>query len=157
MLVGGLAALALLAGCDQQAVAGRAVPVQAPERSLSTTAPAPTTSGRQPSPSPTSTSATTGARGLPSPEAAAAAVLDSFNTKNVPGLAAIACTAPSQSEIAQLQRTWDAAGAYRASLPTPPQVHGDEAVLTVHVEGSGGSKDTPLRIRKVAGKWCFVG
>ncbi len=66
----------------------------------------------------------------------------------------LTCVQQSSADLDALKRKWEAAGKVTATVPDPPSVGGDSATVTVHVEGTGGQKDTPFPLKKRDGKWC---
>ncbi|WP_033287523.1 hypothetical protein [Amycolatopsis jejuensis] len=69
----------------------------------------------------------------------------------------LTCRPQSAAALAELQQKWTAAGPLRASPAGPPIVAGDDATVTIRVEGRGGHKDTPFPLHRENGRWCVPG
>ncbi|MER6901717.1 hypothetical protein, partial [Amycolatopsis sp. NPDC000740] len=69
----------------------------------------------------------------------------------------LTCKPQTVAALKELQAKWDAAGPLRVSLAGQPAIAGDDATVTVRVEGTGGHKDTPFPLRRENGRWCVPG
>lgn len=69
----------------------------------------------------------------------------------------LTCKPQTAAALKELQSKWDAAGPLRVSLTGQPAIAGDEATVTVRVEGTGGHKNTPFPLRRENGRWCVPG
>ncbi|MDT7797061.1 MAG: hypothetical protein QOI78_494 [Actinomycetota bacterium] len=87
----------------------------------------------------------------------AKAIVDAIARHDSAAFGKLTCRPQSAEALAGLQRTWDAAGPVTATLPKPPELRGESATAVVHVEGAGGTKDTPFPLHKENGKWCVPG
>jgi hypothetical protein len=87
----------------------------------------------------------------------ARAIADAITAHDSGAFGKLTCRPQTAEALAGLQRTWDAAGPTRATLPRPPEVRGESATAVVHVEAAGGTKDTPFPLHKENGRWCVPG
>jgi len=87
----------------------------------------------------------------------AAAIVDAIARHDSAAFGKLTCRPQTAEALGRLQKTWDAAGAVTASLKAPPEVRGESATATVHVEGAGGKKDTPFPLHKENNRWCVPG
>jgi hypothetical protein len=104
-----------------------------------------------PTPSPSAPDADNGA------SATAKAIVDAITEGDSLKYGLITCTPQSSTDLQKLQRKWDAAGTVSASVVRPPLVTGDQATVTIRVEGAGGEKETEFPLRKKGEKWCVPG
>jgi hypothetical protein len=87
----------------------------------------------------------------------ARAIADAITAHDSAAFGKLTCRPQTAEALAGLQRTWDAAGPVKATLPRPPEVRGESATVVVHVEAAGGTKDTPFPLHKENGRWCVPG
>lgn len=87
----------------------------------------------------------------------ARAIVNAITAHDSAAFGKLTCRPQSVEALAQLQRTWDAAGPVKATLKEPPEVRGESATAKVHVEAAGGTKDTPFPLHKESGRWCVPG
>ena len=87
----------------------------------------------------------------------ARAIVDAITAHDSAAFGKLTCRPQTAEALAGLQRTWDAAGPVKATLPRPPEVRGESATVVVHVEAAGGTKDTPFPLHKENGRWCVPG
>ncbi|VVJ19226.1 Uncharacterised protein [Amycolatopsis camponoti] len=119
------------------------------------TSPAP--SSASPPPARTSASAAPSAVDTAAVNVLARAIVDAIRAHDSAAFGKLTCRPQSVEALAQLQRTWDAAGPVTATLKEPPEVRGESATAKVHVEAAGGTKDTPFPLHKESGRWCVPG
>jgi hypothetical protein len=89
--------------------------------------------------------------------AVAQAIADAITEGDSLKFGLITCQRQSTSELKKLQQKWDAAGTVAATVVRPPLVTGDRAIVTIHVDGAGGQKETDFRLQKKGGYWCVPG
>lgn len=83
------------------------------------------------------------------------ALADAITHRDAAAFGRLTCRAQTGEALAKLQHTWDAAGPVTATLPAPPDIRGESAGVTVHVEGARGRRDTPFPLHKQDGRWCL--
>jgi hypothetical protein len=106
---------------------------------------------RAPAPPPSATPADNAA------SATAQAIVDAITEGDSHKYGLITCDPQSSADLGKLQRKWDDAGKVSASVVRPPAVTGDQATVTIRVEGAGGRKETEFPLRKKGEKWCVPG
>ncbi|WP_329047500.1 hypothetical protein OG738_35410 [Amycolatopsis sp. NBC_01488] len=114
-----------------------------------------------PSPAPATTRASASAAPSAVDTAAvtvlARAIVDAITAHDSAAFGKLTCRPQTAEALARLQRMWDAAGPVTAALKEPPEVRGESATAKVHVQGAGGTKDTPFPLHKESGRWCVPG
>ncbi|MEV4598215.1 hypothetical protein AB0K15_12480 [Amycolatopsis sp. NPDC049253] len=85
------------------------------------------------------------------------AIVDAIKRGDATEFGRLTCEPQTSRALADLQAEWDAAGPLTVTLAGPPDVAGDSAGVTVHVEGAGGRKDTPFPMHRENGRWCVPG
>ncbi|MEW2499580.1 MULTISPECIES: hypothetical protein [unclassified Amycolatopsis] len=85
------------------------------------------------------------------------AIVDAIKRGDATEFGRLTCEPQTSQALADLQAKWDAAGPLTVTLAGPPDVAGDSAGVTVHVEGAGGRKDTPFPMHRENGRWCVPG
>ncbi|WP_432844699.1 hypothetical protein ACQPXB_25585 [Amycolatopsis sp. CA-161197] len=85
------------------------------------------------------------------------AIVDAIKRGDATEFGRLTCKPQTSQALADLQAKWDAAGPLTVTLAAPPDVAGDSAGVTVHVEGAGGRKDTPFPMHRENGRWCVPG
>jgi hypothetical protein len=109
------------------------------------------------SPTPTPTPTSSGVQADSGSAAVAQAIAEAITEGDSLKFGLITCQRQSTSELKKLQQKWDAAGTVAATVVRPPLVTGDRAIVTIHVEGAGGQKETDFRLQKKGGHWCVPG
>ncbi|MGW5744946.1 hypothetical protein [Amycolatopsis sp. NPDC003861] len=87
----------------------------------------------------------------------AQAIVDAIARHDSAAFGKLTCRPQTAEALAGLQRMWDAAGPVTVKLLAPPELRGESATAKVHVEASGGIKDTPFPLHKENGRWCVPG
>ncbi len=87
----------------------------------------------------------------------ARAIVDAIARHDSAAFGRLTCRPQTTEALAGLQRMWDAAGPVTVKLLAPPELRGESATAKVHVEASGGVKDTPFPLHKENGRWCVPG
>ncbi|MGW7539185.1 hypothetical protein [Amycolatopsis sp. NPDC054798] len=90
-------------------------------------------------------------------DALARTLVDAITRADSAAFGTLACKPQTAAALKELQEKWDAAGPLRVSLAGPPAIAGDDATVTVRVEGTGGHKETPFPLRRENGRWCVPG
>ncbi|MET7996689.1 hypothetical protein ABZU76_37980 [Amycolatopsis sp. NPDC005232] len=85
------------------------------------------------------------------------AIVDAIKRGDATEFGRLTCEPQTSQALARLQSQWDAAGPLTVTLAGPPNVAGDSAGVTVHVEGAGGRKDTPFPMHRENDRWCVPG
>ena len=116
--------------------------------------PAPSTSATD---TPSATSEAPDAADVAAVSVLANALVDIIRRHDSAAFGKLTCRPQTAEALGKLQKTWDAAGAVTASLKAPPEVRGESGTALVHVEGTGGMKDTPFPLHKENGRWCVPG
>lgn len=106
---------------------------------------------------PSSTSAAPDVADVAAVSVVARAIVDAITRHDSAAFGKLTCRPQTSEALSRLQKTWDAAGAVTASLKVPPEVRGESATATVHVEGAAGTKDTPFPLHKENDRWCVPG
>ena len=106
---------------------------------------------------PTPTPTSSGVQADSGSAAVAQAIADAITEGDSLKFGLITCQRQSTSELKKLQQKWDAAGTVAATVVRPPLVTGDRAIVTIHVDGAGGQKETDFRLQKKGGYWCVPG
>jgi hypothetical protein len=109
------------------------------------------------SPTPTPTPTSSGVQADSGSAAVAQAIAEAITEGDSLKFGLITCQRQSTSELKKLQQKWDAAGTVAATVVRPLLVTGDRAIVTIHVEGAGGQKETDFRLQKKGGHWCVPG
>jgi hypothetical protein len=109
------------------------------------------------SPTPTPTPTSSGVQADSGSAAVAQAIAEAITEGDSLKFGLITCQRQSTSELKKLQQKWDAAGTVAATVVRPPLVTGDRAIVTIHVDGAGGQKETDFRLQKKGGHWCVPG
>ncbi|UOZ04480.1 MULTISPECIES: hypothetical protein [unclassified Amycolatopsis] len=117
----------------------------------------PPPSATPPAPARTSTAPPPDAVDAAAVKVLADAIVAAISRHDSAAFGELTCRPQTTEALAGLQRTWDAAGEVKASLPKPPELRGESATAVVHVEAAGGTKDTPFPLHKESGKWCVPG
>ena len=123
---------------------------------LSPSGPGPVHSTSAPA-TPSATSEAPDAADVAAVSVIANALVDVIRRHDSAAFGKLTCRPQTAEALGKLQKTWDAAGAVTASLKAPPEVRGESGTATVHVEGTGGKKDTPFPLHKENGRWCVPG
>ena len=123
---------------------------------LSASGPAPAPSSTAPA-TLSSTSAAPSVADVAAVSVVARALVDAITRHDSAAFGKLTCRPQTAEALGRLQKTWDAAGAVTASLKAPPEVRGESATATVHVEGAAGKKDTPFPLHKETDRWCVPG
>jgi len=123
---------------------------------LSPSGPGPVPSTSAPA-TPSATSEASDAADVAAVSVLANALVDVIRRHDSAAFGKLTCRPQTAEALGKLQKTWDAAGAVTASLKVPPEVRGESGTATVHVEGTGGQKDTPFPLHKENGRWCVPG
>ncbi|WP_409180526.1 hypothetical protein F9C11_28995 [Amycolatopsis sp. VS8301801F10] len=89
--------------------------------------------------------------------ALARTLVDAITRADSAEFGTLACKPQTAAALKELQEKWDAAGALRVSLVGQPAIAGDDATVTVRVEGAGGHKETPFPLHRENGRWCVPG
>ena len=85
------------------------------------------------------------------------AIADAIGRRDAREFGTLTCRPQTADALAALQKRWDAAGPMAVTLPESPIVDGDSASVNIHVEGTGGRKQTPFPMRRENGRWCVPG
>jgi hypothetical protein len=110
-----------------------------------------------PTPSQTATPTSSGVQVDTGAATVAQAIADAITEGDSLKFGLITCQRQSTSDLKKLQQKWDAAGTVAATVVRPPLVTGDRAIVTIHVDGAGGQKETDFRLQKKGGYWCVPG
>lgn len=113
---------------------------------------------------PPSTAARSSSVTTPAPDADIAAVTvlahaiaDAIERRDAREFGTLTCSPQTADALSALQKRWDAAGPMAVTLPEAPIVDGDSASVNIHVEGTGGRKQTPFPMHRENGRWCVPG
>ncbi|HEY3711738.1 MAG TPA: hypothetical protein VGL64_20335 [Amycolatopsis sp.] len=85
------------------------------------------------------------------------AIADAIQRRDAKKFGTLTCRPQTSDALSALQKRWDAAGPMAVTLPEAPTVDGDSAGVNIHVEGTGGRKQTPFPMRRENGRWCVPG
>jgi hypothetical protein len=85
------------------------------------------------------------------------AIADAIQRRDAKKFGTLTCRPQTSDALSALQKRWDAAGPMAVTLPEAPTVDGDSASVNIHVEGTGGRKQTPFPMHRENGRWCVPG
>lgn len=147
LIGGGVTAIVLLTGTDTTDNTTDNNAAASPAAGL----PAPNSANQN------SSSSSSGDTGKSSPEALQSAVVDAYNAKSAQQFVSLACTAPSSTDLQNLQATLDKIpSGVTYSVGTAAQITGDSGTLTLRAETAARHQDFPLPVAKSAnGYWCL--
>jgi hypothetical protein len=85
------------------------------------------------------------------------AIADAIQRRDAAKFGTLTCRPQTSDALSALQKRWDSAGPMAVTLPEAPVVDGDSASVNIHVEGTGGRKQTPFPMRRENSRWCVPG
>lgn len=90
-----------------------------------------------------------------SPATLAQAAVESLNSRSATRYATLMCAAPSQTDLADVQKEWTEASDAHGSVTGSPKITGTTASVDVTVTYNGKTESTKILMTQQGQKWCI--